>query len=402
MPVQFDSSYPSLQVDLVFPAPIGTVDVTDYVISAETFLGRQRETDRYDAAATFVLDNWDGRFTPGQTSGAYVSGGVSFVRPRVGVRVRATWNSITYPLWRGYVNTWSDQWQLEGLDTTSVIACVGPASLLAAWEGAPVAPVGAGERSGARISRILTAASAAPFGTSLATGNVPMAATTLDGNGITQVLDVVDAEGAGGAAFWYDGDGIATFEGRDALVTNSRSTTSQVTFSAASVYFRSAEPTSGDDVIRNRIAMQREGSAASQVATDATSQSIYGVRSYNRSGLPLVSDGDVLAAAQLNLQRWKDPDFRLASLTIDPVNSAALMWPHALGRRIRDRVTVTAAPLRSGVTVTGPAYIEGIGHRFAQNRWSTTFQLSSAESLNTLTSVGVWDSGVWDTARWFF
>jgi hypothetical protein len=398
--VQFDSNYPSLQVDLVFPSPIGTVDITEYVLAGQTFIGRQRESDRYDASAAFELDNWDGRFTPGQTAGTYSSGGVSFVRPRVGVRVQATWSATTYGLFRGVVTSWQDVWDAEGHDTRSVISCAGLSSILASWIGTAVGAVGADERSGARVSRILTAASASPFGTSIATGNVTLAATDLSGDGMSQVLDVVDAEGSGGAAFWFDGDGVAVFEGRDALVVNTRSNTSQVTFSDGSVFFREAAPTSDDDLIRNRIVMQREG-GLEQAVEDAASQTTHGVRSYSRTGLPLQFDGDVLGAAQLNLLRWKDPDFRLAALTIDPAQSPALIWPHALGRKIRDRATVSATPARSGVAVAGDAFIEGIGHTFSQNSWSTTFQLSSADPFDGV-SAGVWDSGLWDTASWFF
>lgn len=397
MPVQFDSSYPSLQVDLVFPSPIGTVDVTDYVISASTFIGRSRETDRYDASATFELDNWDGRFTPGQTAGVYSSGGVSLVRPRVGVRVRATWNSTTYGLWRGYVSSWQDVWDREGLNPTSVISCGGPASILAAWNGQPVPAVGDRESSGARVSRILTAASAAPFGSSIAAGNVPLTATDLSGNGLAQVQDVVDAEGG---AFWFDGNGVAVFEDRSSLVRNSRSNTSQVTFSDASVSFREAEPVSSDDLIFNDVTFSREGGAPQRV-TDAASQAAHGVRTYVRQGLAAETDVDMLATAQFNLNRWKDPDFRVGSLTIDPVRAAALMWPHALGRQIRDRVTISADVLRSGMTVAGPAFIEGIAHSIRQHSWSTTFAFSSARAFDSLSAAG-WDSGVWDTARWFY
>ncbi|MTA13487.1 MAG: hypothetical protein F2534_12875 [Actinobacteria bacterium] len=397
MPVQFDASYPSLQVDLVFPAPIGTVDVTDYVISAETFIGRQRETGRYDASASFELDNWDGRFTPGQTAGVYSSGGVSFVRPRVGVRVRATWNSITYSLWRGYGASWRDVWDLEGRDTRSVISCVGPASILASWDGQPVAPVGDGELSGARVSRILTAASAAPFGTSIATGNVALQATDLAGNGTSQIADVVDAEGG---AFWYDADGVAVFEDRASLVTNSRSNTSQVTFSAASVYFRDAVPVSGDDMIFNDVTFGREGGVPQRV-TDSASIGLYGPIALSRSRLPAINDVDMLAAAEFNLARYKDPERRIESFTIDPVNAASLMWPHALGRRIRDRVTISATPARSGITWSGGAFVEGIAHSIRQNVWSTTFSFSSASAFDPF-ATSVFDTGVFDTAVFYF
>jgi len=398
MAVQFDSSYPDLQVELVFPTPIGTVDVTEYVEDMQTFIGRQRETDSYDGTASFVLSNWDGRFTPGQTAGTYSSGGVSFVRPRVGVRVRATWNSITYNLWRGYVSSWQDVWDANGLDTKSVISCAGPASLLARWNGGPVDPVvGDGEASGARVSRILTAASAAPFGTSIAAGNLTLISTDLAGNGASQVSEVVDTEGG---AFWYDGEGVAVFEDRASLLVNARSNTSQVTFSDASVYFRDADPVSGDDLIFNDVTFERDGGVAQRV-TDATSITTFGLSTLSRTGLPAINDTDMLAAAQFNLARYKDPERRIAGFTIDPVNAASLMWPHALGRKIRDRVTISATPLRSGITWSGGAFVEGVAHSVSQNSWSTSFSFSPTTAFDGF-SASVFDTGVFDTAVFFY
>lgn len=396
MSVQFDSNYPTVTVTLTFPAPIGAVDVTEYLIEGDTFNGRARETDRYDASATFVLDNWDGRFTPANLSGPYVSGGVSFVRPRVQVDVTNVWSATSYDTWTGEVTNWQDEWPDEGLDSITTITCAGMYSRIAAWNGSAVAAVGEGEFGGDRVDRILTAAGYAG-GLTAAPGLVALAATTLEGNGISQILDVVDAESG---AFWIEPDGTAQFEDRASLVLNSRSNTSQVTFSAGSVFFRNAKPISPDDRIFNTIVMSG-ASGVDQVATDATSESLFGPRTYARTNLPALEDTDVLAAAEFNLARLKDPQYGIAELTIDPAQSPTLMWPHALGRRIRDRVTITGAVLRSGVTVTNDAFIEGIRHRFSQNTWETTFSFSDATAWNGF-SASVWDTGVWDTAEWFY
>lgn len=396
MSVTFDSNYPAVTITLTFPSPIGAVDVSEYVIESDTFNGRARETDRYDANATFVLDNWDGRFTPANLSGPYVSGGVSFVRPRVRVSVSAVWSAGSYDLWTGEVTNWQDDWPDEGLDSITTITCTGMYSRLAAWNGVAVTEVGEGEFGGARIDRILLAAGFTG-GLVAATGLVPLAATTLEGNGISQILAVVDAESG---AFWIEPSGIAQFDDRASLVVNSRSNSSQVTFSSGSVFFRGAKPISPDDQIYNTVKFTG-ASGVEQTVTDATSEGLFGSRTLSRSNLPAREDNDVLAAAEFNLARFRDPQYGIAELTIDPAQSPALMWPHALGRRIRDRVTIQGAVLRSGVTVTNDAFIEGIRHRFSQNRWETTFSFSDAAAWNGF-SASVWDTGVWDTAEWFY
>jgi hypothetical protein len=399
--VQFDATYPSLTVSMVFPAPVGTVDITSYVLDTYTFNGRVRQADRFDGRGTLMLDNWDGRFTQANTGGPYASGGVSFVRPRVGITIEAVWNSVTYELFTGEVSSWKDDWKgnasVEGQDSITAVSFIGNYSRIAAWIGQAVTPVGGGEQSGARISRILTAAGWSGS-TSIATGNVPLAETDLSGNGIQQILDVVDTEGG---AFYIEGDGGAVFEDRSSLVLNSRSNTSQVTFSDASVFMRDVQlPTIDDSLIYNAVTFQRDGGAR-QSASDATSQSLYGVRTYERTGLPALEDVWMQSAAEWNVARWKDPEYRIESVTIDPNVSGTLMWPHALGRRLHDRATITAYNARSAQTVTMQVFIEGVSHTISHNRWATTFFFSSAAAWAGF-SASVWDTGVWDTARWFY
>ena len=396
MSVQFDSNYPELTIEAEFPAPIGTVDITDYLISASMFNGRSRETERYDARGSFVLDNWDGRFTPGNTSSAYASGGVNFVRPRVRINVFAEWAGTTYYLHAGRATVWQDNWDAQGFNPTVVLATTGLIADIARWTGMPVTAVGDEEFSGDRVDRLLTAAGWSGA-TSLATGLVRLAATTLDGNGVTQLEQVVDAEGG---AFWIDPDGTAVFEDRASLVLNSRSNSSQVTFSQASVFFRDARPSSGEDTLFNTITFSKVG-GDEQTASDATSISTYGTLSYSRSGLPALNDTDMMAVAEYNLARFKDPDARVSALTIDPATSPALMWPHALGRRIRDRATITAYVPRSATTESESVFIEGIEHNISQNSWSTGFAFSNAAPWIGF-SASVWDTGVWDTAKWYF
>lgn len=398
MPVTFDTTlYPSLQVDALFPAPIGTVDITDFVESLTTTRGRSRELDGYTGSGSLVLSNWDGRFTPGNLSGPYVSGGVSFVRPRVPIRVRATWASVTYDLFYGFASSWRDTFGREGLDPTVSVTLADPLSILAAWNGDPVAPVGEGELSGARVSRILTAAGW-PLTSSVATGLSALSATTLAGNGLGQLTVVAEAEGG---AYWCEGSGQFVFEGRDALITNARSNTSQVTFSPASVWYRDAQTDQPDDLLYN-VATFANSAGVVRTVSDATSIGLYGQRTYpSRGTLPNIVETELQALAEFAVARYKDPEYRVTNVTIDPPKSPSLMWPQALGRRIRDRATVTLQPVRPALTITQNVFIESVAHTIRQNVWSTTFGFSSAAPFVAFTS-SVFDTGVFDTATFFY
>jgi hypothetical protein len=65
--------------------------------------GRQFELDKVQAGTlTLVLDNRDRRFDPDNAASPYYPN----VIPTRRVNVRATWNSITYDLYTGYVESW--------------------------------------------------------------------------------------------------------------------------------------------------------------------------------------------------------------------------------------------------------------------------------------------------------
>src|SRR4051794_28559894 len=57
---------------------------------------------RYEAGhLAVVFDNRTRDFDPTNLSGPYVSGGATQVVPGRPARLRATWATTTYPLWRG-------------------------------------------------------------------------------------------------------------------------------------------------------------------------------------------------------------------------------------------------------------------------------------------------------------
>src|SRR6516165_2427716 len=77
---------------------IGTVPIVQDVTITRPSTRQQGPLTSYDAATcTITLANSDGRFSPEDLAGPYVTGGVSQVRPMIPVRVRAVWNGVTWP-----------------------------------------------------------------------------------------------------------------------------------------------------------------------------------------------------------------------------------------------------------------------------------------------------------------
>jgi hypothetical protein len=186
----------------------------------------------YEAGTcTIVLANSDGRFSPENLAGPYVTGGVTQVRPMIPVRVRATWGSPAYTLFTGYVRSWTPPTAQLGPDYDYTIAEATDAFCVLAGVTIPAAALaGAGELSGARVNRILAAAgwySTAQGLSDIDAGQSRVQGTTLGATALSLLQTAADSEIAD---LYIDGSGRVTFRDRHAPLTDPRSTTVQAVF----------------------------------------------------------------------------------------------------------------------------------------------------------------------------
>ena len=371
-------------------------EVSSYVRSMSTTVGRQRETDRYGGRATITLSNRDARFTPANLAGPYVVGGVSQIRPMVPVRVTATWAGTAWPVFYGFAESWQDEFPAQGTDAVTVVSCTDALSLLAAVDGSPLPSQGAGESSGQRMHRILDNVGWT-LPRDIDVGVVTMQGTTLDANAMTEALVTADSEGG---YFWCEPDGTFTFRERTAIMERSRSTVSQSTFGSGALLFRDVVIDYGIDQLVNMASYARVGGAV-VTAVDETSRAIYGAKRKSRSDLMSSSDSQVADLALWDVARLKDAEYRPVRVTFDAVLSPSAMWPVMLGRRIKDRVTVVLTVSASGTTSSFASFIEGVSHTITPATWSTSFAFSSATPYGSFVR-STWDSATWDSATWFY
>ena len=198
-------------------------DVTQWVQRFQSRRGATRVDSpllRYEqGTATIVLRNDDRRFDPTNLDGPYVVAGRSQVEPMRAVRIRARVGGVTYPLWRGF----SDRWVVgyDGPDSSYVtLTCVDGFAVFASYDRAESAPAGAGEDSGARVSRILDSVAWPADDRMIATGDSVLQATTLAGSALSELQLTADSEMG---EFYMDADGRARFRNRLALGEEKRS-----------------------------------------------------------------------------------------------------------------------------------------------------------------------------------
>jgi hypothetical protein len=124
-------------------------------------------------------------------------------------------------------------------------------------------------------------------------------------------------------------------------------------------------------------------------------------RRRRRTDLVCSDDLQVGSLAAQTLAVSKLAEYRVRSVTVDPMANPALIWPHVLGRRIRDRVTVIVPFPGRAASMTFPCHIAGIDHTISRKDWSTRFTFESATPFLSF-AASTWGAGVWDTATWFF
>lgn len=216
--------------------PIGVeawTDITPWARSWSIRIGASQgnqPTRRYDpGTCTIVLNDGDRRFDPDNMAGPYVSGGVSQILPMVRVRITAEWAGVAYPLFTGFADDWVPDYQANSWTYCTLTAT--DAMKVWATEKRPGAAAGgAGELSGARMTRILNSVSWPVEDRVIDPGITALQATTLEGQALAELQLTQDSELG---EFFVDQLGRAVFQDRQSVLTRPASTTSQATFGDA-------------------------------------------------------------------------------------------------------------------------------------------------------------------------
>jgi hypothetical protein len=338
--------------------------------------------------ATFTLNNSDGRFDPANLSGPYVAAGETQVRPMIPIRVQAIWDGVTYPVFLGFASAWTPPSDNFGpVYDQTVLTCGDGFRVLNGVTVPTVAAAGVSALSGARITRILAAAGWYDVARGMSvidTGQSQMQAYT-GGDAALNLLQVTADSEMG--EIYMDASGRFTFRQRDAILSETRSTTVQGVFGGAAGTSHpdgtehectALSRPDDDTTMANDIQATIVGSSNMQEATDATSVSKYLFpRTYQRADLILTSDAQAAAWADYVLELGAADEFRFDSVTITPGVDPGNLFPQALGRELGDRIQVWKRP--PGVTAySKDLFIRGIQHTFTPTWWQTVWTPQNA------------------------
>lgn len=198
--------------------------ISTYAMKAATRRGSTRVQSpliRYEAGtATVDCLNTDRRFDPTNLTGPYTSAGATQVTPMRGLRFRATWNGITYNLWRGYLDAGPIDYQAATYSAVR-FAATDAFKVFTNYNRVAGGSVGAGENSGARVSRILNSAGWSAVDRIIAVGDSTLQATTLDGDVLSELQLAAESEFGD---LYMDPAGRVVFRNRQNVLEDPRST----------------------------------------------------------------------------------------------------------------------------------------------------------------------------------
>ncbi len=390
----FTVGHPTLGAIGSYPigAPDIWADVTQYVRSWSVKRGAGKgdsPTLRFDPGTASIEFNDGFRyFDPENLAGPYVSAGVTQVEAMRRVRIRAVWNGITYPIFRGYADDFIPSYQGKSWTYTTVPATDGSV-FLARERAALLTPVGAGEDSGARVTRILDAVGWPSTDRVIVNGDTSLQATSMTGSANTELQLVQDTEQG---EVYIDAQGRIVFRNRKAVITNNRSVVSQAMFgdggyaATGEIPYADAIPSTPGDTLVNTVAAAAVGGIEQNVS-DPVSVSRYLIKSHTRDDLIMQNDNTALQWANWLKYQFGTPRRRFARLQFNrpTPNVEAVFWPAMLGRDFGDRITVTRRPAGGGAPIVRDCIVRGVEHQSDGASWTSAFVLQGADRFSFFT-----------------
>lgn len=373
------------------------VDVSALVRSFTYTRGRQTELDQAEVGtASIVFDNSTRVLDPSYTAGPFYPR----LLPNMQVSIQASYGSIQYDLFRGYVQRFSTSYVGPNYAETTY-ECVDGLSALS-----NVTFVGTFDResTGARVFEVIGAAgwptTAAPTGWTLDTDALN-ATTTLGVGAPVNVIDdgvseveaatftsadnkrvldhIRDVVGSEPGRFFINGSGVVVFQDRSHVVPvpdDPQLVLSDDATDPTAIGYRNVVVNYELDQIHNDIELSASnGTVASSF--DATSIDRYWRRTLSRQTQIPPGDSDLYQQAGWLLRQKKDPLLRILSVTVDAFDTVSFRALHPLD--LGDVITVNRTP--PGVTdelISQDSFIERLTVTAVPGpKWTFQFELSS-------------------------
>jgi hypothetical protein len=346
------------------------VDVSDRINRIETNRGRTALSDIFQTGSmTLRIVDQNGDFNPQNPASPYFT----FLTPMKKVQITATYNSITYPVFSGfitsYVTTYPDNSSFDDVAITTIQA-VDAFRLAQLAQISTVTGASAGDLSGTRINEILD-----EIDWPHSMRDIDAGLTTLQadpGTNRTALQALITATESEYGAVYVDATGSFVFQDRDVTVASIAGTPTVFADDGTGIDYFNASWILNDVLVFNKATITRVGGTA-QVAFNQASIDKYFLHSYFLDSLLMESDAVALDYARAYCASRQETSIRCDAIVLDlytPNYDTGVVA--ALDLDFFDPITVlTTQP--GGSTIEKTLQIFGVKMNITPNSWKTTF-----------------------------
>ena len=344
------------------------VDVSNQVNRIETNRGRTALSDEFQTGSlTLRITDQNGDFNPQNISGPYYN----LLTPMKKVQITATYGSVTYPIFAGYITSYVTTYPDDGEGVAiTTIQAVDAFRLAQLAQISTVAGTSAGQLSGARVDDILDQISWPATQRDIDPGLTTLQADPSTNRTALQALFTVANSEYG--AIYVDADNNFVFQDRGVTAGSIGGTPTVFADDGSGISYFDATWILNDVLVFNKATITRAGGSP-QVALNQASIDKYFLHSYFLDNLLMQSDAVALDYAQAYIASRQETSIRVDAIVLDlytPSYNSGIVA--ALDLDFFDPITVkTTQP--GGSILEKTLQIFGVRMNITPNSWKTTF-----------------------------
>ena len=345
------------------------VDVSSQINRVETNRGRTALSDQFQTGTlTLRIVDQNGDFNPQNVSGPYYN----LLTPMKKVQITATYGSVTYPIFAGFITSYVTTYPGESDDNVAIttIQAVDAFRLAQLAQISTVTGASAGNLSGTRINQILDQIDWPETMRDIDAGLTTMQADPGTNRTALTALTTVSTSEYG--ALYVDASGSFIFQDRAVTVGSIAGTPTVFADNGTGIIYFDASWILNDVLIFNKATITRTGGSA-QVASNQASIDKYFLHSYFQDNLLMQTDAVALDYAQAYCASRAETSIRVDALVLDlytPNYDTGII--KALSLDFFDPITIkTTQP--GGSLLQKTLQIFGVRMNITPNSWKTTF-----------------------------
>ena len=343
------------------------VDVSDVVDSIQTKRGRNPQADQFQTGTlTMRIVDQNGDFNPQNPSSPYYN----LLTPMRKVQITATYGATTYPIFAGFITTYTTSTPKNALDVVyTTITAVDAFRLAQNAQISTVAGTSAGQLSGTRINALLDAIDWPASMRDVDAGLTTMQADP--GTARTSLAAMQTVETSEYGALYVDAAGSFVFQDRSVTAGSTGATPTVFNDNGTDISYFDAVWRLDDTLVYNSASITRTGGTA-QTAINQPSIDKYFIHSYNQQNLLMQTDAVALDYAQAYVASRAETSIRCDAIQLDLyTDNYNLGIIAALSLDYFDPVTITTNQ-PGGSTLTKTLQVFGVAQSITPNSWKTT------------------------------